>query len=226
MSIVSFACFCRRIGPAMLVLLALLDGGRAFAGDTITFGGRTYVTKGLVGVGRLAADLRDKFGETFGSGSGLAPDPKTWSRAAGAYRGTLYMLPDRGYNISGTEDYRARLNTLTVVLKPPADPETMPPEALAIGIVPAAVTTFIDINDNAQLNKFGLHNGEPKDRNDLYEKWEGMALLPALDPQYPHDYFLFVSNDNDFITQTAITRALPTRTPAASTSTPWFWSIG
>jgi hypothetical protein len=26
----------------------------------------------LVGVGRMSADLRDKFGETFGSGSGLA----------------------------------------------------------------------------------------------------------------------------------------------------------
>ena len=466
MSIVSFACFCRRIGPAMLVLLALLDGGRAFAGDTITFGGRTYVTKGLVGVGRLAADLRDKFGETFGSGSGLAPDPKTWSRAAGAYRGTLYMLPDRGYNIGGTEDYRARLNKLTVVFTPPADPQSMPPEVrqhtvemtladsilfrdangtpltgldptvdslrpagggfpvmpqapngkisldaeavvlmndgsffigeeygpyiyhfsadgrmlsairppeafipkrnghdsfssdnpgpgeppvrpadpetgrqnnqgfegvsltpdgkylvavlqsatrqdggnspetrqntrmlvydiadrdhaklvheyvvplpvftdakgrrrvaaqsellalgdtrflllcrdtgngyglegatsryrrielvdiapatdiagtkydglvpvapngnLAGGIAPAVLTTFIDMNDNAQLNKFGLHNGEPKDRNDLYEKWEGMALVPALDPQNPRDFFLFVSDDNDFITQ-------------------------
>lgn len=222
----SFACFHRGAGLTTLIVLALLDGRPALSGDATTFGSRVYVSKGLVGVGRLAADLRDKFGETFGSGSGLVPDLKTWSREDATYRGTIYMLPDRGYNISGTEDYRARLNTLTVVLKPPADPETMPPEALAIGIVPAAVTTFIDINDNAQLNKFGLHNGEPKDRNDLYEKWEGMALLPALDPQYPHDYFLFVSNDNDFITQTAITRALPTRTPAASTSTPWFWSIG
>jgi hypothetical protein len=460
MSIVSLDCFRRQVGPAILVFLSLLDGGHAFADDSVTFGGRTYVSKGLVGVGRLAADLRDKFGETFGSGSGLAPDPKSWSRAAGAYRGTLYMLPDRGYNISGTEDYRARLNKLTVVFTPPADPQSMPPEArqhtvemtladtmlfrdadgrpltgldptvdslrpagggfpvmpqapngkisldaeavvlmddgsffigeeygpyiyhfspdgrmlsairppeafipkrdghdsfssdnpgpgeppetgrqnnqgfegvsltpdgkylvavlqsatrqdggnspetrqttrmlvydiadrdhaklvheyvvplpiftdakgrrrvaaqsellalgdtrflllcrdtgngyglegatsryrrielvdiahatdiagsqydglvpvapggnLAGGTAPAVLTTFIDMNDNAQLNKFGLHNGEPKDRNDLYEKWEGMALVPALDPQNPRDYFLFVSDDNDFITQ-------------------------
>ena len=458
--------FSRRAGLAMLTLLALLNNQRALAGDSISFGGRTYVTKGLVGVGRLAADLRDRFGETFGSGSGLASDRKSWSRAGSAYRGTIYMLPDRGYNIKGTEDYRARLNKLTVVLKPPADPRAMPPEArqhtlemtlaetmllrdadgrpltgldptvdsqraagagfpvmpqapngaisldaeavvlldngtffisdeygpyiyhfsadgrmlsairppdafipkrnghdsfssnnpgpgeppvrpadpetgrqnnqgfeglsltpdgehlvavlqsatrqdggnspetrqntrmlvydiadrdhaklaheyvvslpiftdakgkrrvaaqsellalsdtrflllcrdtgngyglegatsryrridlldianasdiagtkydgvvpvapsgkLVNGIVPAVLTTFIDMNDNAQLNKFGLHNGEPKDRNDLYEKWEGMALLPALDPQSPHDYFLFVSDDNDFITQ-------------------------
>jgi hypothetical protein len=69
------------------------------------------------------------------------------------------------------------------------------------GVAPARLTGFIDINDNTQLSKFGLHNGEPNDRNDLYEKWEGMTLLPALDPANPRDYFLFVSNDNDFITQ-------------------------
>jgi hypothetical protein len=28
-----------------------------------------------------------------------------------------------------------------------------------------------------------------------------MALVPALDPASPNDYFLFVTNDNDFITQ-------------------------
>ena len=72
---------------------------------------------------------------------------------------------------------------------------------LAGGIVPATLTPFIDLNDNAQLGKFGLHNGEPNDRNNLSEKWEGMALLPALDPAHPRDFFLFVVNDNDFITQ-------------------------
>src|SRR5262249_48618160 len=72
---------------------------------------------------------------------------------------------------------------------------------LAGGVVPATLTSFIDINDNAQLNAFGLHNGEPNDRNNLSEKWEGMTLVPALDPADPRDFFLFVSNDNDFITQ-------------------------
>ena len=76
-----------------------------------------------------------------------------------------------------------------------------PAGKLADDIVPASLTTFIDINDNMQLNKFGLHNGEPNDRNNLYEKWEGMSLVPALDPANPRDFFLFVSNDNDFVTQ-------------------------
>jgi len=454
------------VGLAMLLSVTLLTAQRGVAADAITVGNLTFVSKGLVGVGRLPADLRDKFGETFGSGSGLAADPKTWSRAADGYRGTLYMLPDRGYNVSGTLDYRARLNTLTFVFKPADDPASMPVEArqhalnltladtilltdaagvpltgldptvdgvrpaangfpvmpqaatgavsidaeavvpmgdgtffvgdeygpyiyhfsaagrmlgairppeafipkrngkdsfssnnpgpgapppqppdpetgrqnnqgfegvsltpdgkylvavlqsatrqdggtssetrhntrmlyydiadqdhpklvhehvvplpvfinadgkrrvaaqsdllalddthfllicrdsgngyglagatslyrrielldtskatdiagsqydgtipvspngkLADGIVPATLTTFIDINDNLQLKKFGLHNGEPNDRNDLYEKWEGMALVPTLDAANPRDFFLFVSNDNDFITQ-------------------------
>lgn len=38
----------------------------------------------------------------------------------------------------------------------------------------------------------------------LSEKWEGMALVPANDPAHPHDYFLFVANDNDFLTSTGM----------------------
>ena len=446
------------------VLATIMPAAIAFAFDAVTLDNRTFVNKGLVGVGRIAASLRDKNGETFGSGSGLAIDPKAWMRAANGYRGTLYILPDRGYNVTGTTDYHARLNVLHVVLKPADDPTAMaaearqhsldatladtimltdaagrpltgldpdgirpaagnlpdlpqaptgavsidteavarmddgtffisdeygpytyrfsatgrmlsairPPEAfipirngredfssnnpapgttppnppdpesgrannqgieglsltpdgrflvamlqsatrqdsgsmpqsrrntrmlyyditdadhprlarehvvalptftsadgkpllaaqsellaldenrflllcrdggngfgtkgatsvyrrielldtskatniagsaydgtvpvapdgkLAQGIVPATLTGFIDINDNGPLGKFGLHNGPPNDRSNLSEKWEGMALAPVLDPLAPRDFFLFVSNDNDFITQ-------------------------
>ncbi|HVY59501.1 MAG TPA: esterase-like activity of phytase family protein [Xanthobacteraceae bacterium] len=82
----------------------------------------------------------------------------------------------------------------------PATP-VAPLGVLDPSITPAAYQTFIDINDNAQLNRFGLHNGEPKDRNDLYEKWESMAVVPVGDPRAPDDYYLFVGSDNDFITQ-------------------------
>jgi hypothetical protein len=68
-------------------------------------------------------------------------------------------------------------------------------------IVPARLSDFLDINNNAQLTRFGLHNGAPNDRNDLYEKWESMALAPVEDPAAPDDYFLFTGSDNDFITQ-------------------------
>ena len=72
---------------------------------------------------------------------------------------------------------------------------------LNTSIIPATYQKFLDINDNTQLNRFGLHNGAPNDGNDLYEKWESMAVVPVGDPNAPHDYFLFVGSDNDFITQ-------------------------
>lgn len=80
---------------------------------------------------------------------------------------------------------------------------------LVDGVVPATLTRYIDINATAELRKFGLHNGEPNDRNNLSEKWEGMALAPALDPANPNDYFLFVTNDNDFITQNGYQAGAP-----------------
>ena len=459
----------RRSCVVMLLVgaaLASLPAHTARAESSVTLGGVTLINHGLVGVGRIDAALRDKCGETFGSGSSRAIDAKSWTRDGASWRGTIWLLPDRGYNVSGTIDYRPRLNRLEVVLTPPARPEKMSPdelqhtvaarladtilltdaagapltgldpiaggiraaangmppmpqgpngrvaldseglvlardrsffvsdeygpyiyrfspqgrmlgairppdafiprrngadhfssnnpgsgqsapvpanpdtgrqnnqgfEGLALtpdgkylvailqsatrqdggdspetrdhtrilyydistidrpvlarehvvvlpafttadgkrriaaqsellaldethflllcrdsdngygqkgatsryrrielidtsaatniggtrydglepvapkgrrvgGIVPAAGETFIDLNDNAELARFGLHNGPPQDRNDLGEKWESMGLVPALDPDRPRDYFLFVANDNDFITQ-------------------------
>jgi hypothetical protein len=68
-------------------------------------------------------------------------------------------------------------------------------------IVAAKPQAFLDMNDNAQLSRFGLHNGPPNDANDLYEKWESMALAPVNNPKAPDDYFLIIGSDNDFITQ-------------------------
>jgi hypothetical protein len=73
-----------------------------------------------------------------------------------------------------------------------------PGGVLGAAIHPARLTPFLDINDNSQLARFGLHNGAPNNASDLYEKWESMALAPA---NSPGDYFLFVGSDNDFITQ-------------------------
>jgi hypothetical protein len=76
-------------------------------------------------------------------------------------------------------------------------------------IKPVTYVKFLDINDNAQLNRFGLHNGLPNNNNDLYEKWESMAVVPVEDPRSPHDYFLFVGSDNDFITQNGFMAGQP-----------------
>ena len=83
------------------------------AENSATVGGVSFVNKGLVGVGRIPADLKDKFGETFGSGSGMSIDAASWTHGADGYKGSLWLLPDRGYNVVGTTDYRPRLNTIS-----------------------------------------------------------------------------------------------------------------
>lgn len=465
MSARRFACLPSSRVIALAALLAVFAPASAtLPAETVTIGDLVFVNKALVGVGRLPSALRDKFGETFGSGSGIAVDPKSWTRTPAGYQGTFYMLPDRGFNGIGTTDYCARINKLSVTFKPLDDPQAVPladrqasvvatlvdtipltdaagepltgldpngirlaanglpdlpqapngrisidteslvllpdgsffigdeygpyvyrfsptgrllaairpPEAfipkrrgsdhfssdnpgpgvrapeprrpeigrqnnqgfegltltpggrflvvalqsatlqdggtsaqtrryarllyydivdldrpklvrehvvplpvfqtadgqqrvaaqsellaldetfflllcrdggngygtggatssyrsielldtaratniagspydgtvpvapngkLADGVVAATLTRYIDINDAAELGKFGLHNGEPNDRNNLSEKWEGMTLAPALDPANPNDFFLFITNDNDFITQ-------------------------
>jgi len=464
------------VGMAVLAAAAPPAGTRAE--NAVTLGSVTLINHGLVGVGRVDADLRDKLGETFGSGSGMAIDAASWTRDGARYRGAIYLLPDRGYNVRGTIDYRSRLNRIEIVFTPTPAPESLPAderqrtvvarladtvlltdpagasltgldpatggvrpgvdglppmpqapngrvaldaeglvlardgsffvsdeygpyiyrfsaqgrligairppnafiprrhgadhfssnnpgagqsapvpanpdtgrqnnqgfEGLALtpdgkflvailqsatrqdggdapetrdhtrmlyydvstldrpvlvrehvvvlpafttadgkrriaaqsellaldethflllcrdsdngfgqkgatsryrrielidtagatniagtrydgldpvapkgrlvdGVVAAARTTFIDLNDNAELARFGLHNGEPQDRNDLSEKWESMGLVPALDPAHPRDFFLFVANDNDFMTQRGFHAGAPYRDP-------------
>jgi hypothetical protein len=76
-----------------------------------------------------------------------------------------------------------------------------PGGVLNAAITPVAYQPFLNIDDNTELNRFGLHNGAPADSNDLYEKWESIGVEPVGDPSAPNDYFLFVGSDNDFITQ-------------------------
>lgn len=86
--------------------------------DSVTVGGSSFVNQGLVGVGRIGSATRDKYGETFGSMSGLTFDAKSWRRSGDSYSGIMYALPDRGYNVAGTTDYRPRFNTLALSLTP------------------------------------------------------------------------------------------------------------
>jgi hypothetical protein len=76
-----------------------------------------------------------------------------------------------------------------------------PNGVLLPAITPVAYQKFVNIDDNTQLNRFGLHNGAPNNSNDLYEKWESLAIEPVNDPTAPNDYFLFIGSDNDFVTQ-------------------------
>ncbi|RPA95400.1 hypothetical protein L873DRAFT_1792290 [Choiromyces venosus 120613-1] len=69
-------------------------------------------------------------------------------------------------------------------------------------IKPALYCPFLDINDAAQLAKFGLHNGGAQDAALLNEKWESLAIVPV-DGKIGDDdwWFVITVSDNDFITQ-------------------------
>jgi hypothetical protein len=107
---------CLRLLAASVVFLP----AAVLAENSATVGSVAFVNKGLVGVGRIPASQKDKFGETFGSGSGMSIDAAGWTHGADGYKGSLWLLPDRGYNVVGTTDYRPRLNTIAVELAPVA----------------------------------------------------------------------------------------------------------
>ena len=64
-----------RFAAILIVGTALSQFTAAAVAETLPEG---FVNKGLVGVGRLPAGMKDKFGETFGSGSGVAVDQNSW----------------------------------------------------------------------------------------------------------------------------------------------------
>src|SRR3978361_2068077 len=93
--------------------ILFLTGGIASA-QSVSFQGKTFVNKGLVGVPRVPSNAVDQFGDTLGGiGSAMAIDLDSWHQNRdGSYGGTLYMLPDKGWNTQGTEDYRGRRHHL------------------------------------------------------------------------------------------------------------------
>ncbi len=104
--------------PALLLVIGPLAAQPA---TSVTLNEQTFVNQGLVGVGRMPANLKDKFGETFGSFSAFAFQPGSWQRRAnGSYSGTLFAQPDRGYNLVGTTNYVSRFNKITVAFTPAA----------------------------------------------------------------------------------------------------------
>lgn len=117
--------------------------------------------------------------------------------------GHTYPIPTSTYRKILVYDISGATNIAGSKFDGPANP-VAPNGVLDSSIKPALRTEFIDINESIQLAKFGLHNGPADDNNNLYEKWEALTLVPALDPSAPNDYFLFVGNDNDFITQSGL----------------------
>jgi len=176
----------------------LLASAAPFAPSPSLSADAIAASKGLVAVGRMPAALRDKFGETFGSGSGMTINRATWKRVGDAYEGEIYLLPDRGYNVEGTADYSARLNRLSLKISP-----------VAPGARPAAGTeqkgVQATIADTIMLTEA---NGKPLtglDPTQVRAATGGFPALPqteggkiSLDPEavvYMPDGSFFISDE-------------------------------
>jgi hypothetical protein len=73
--------------------------------------------------------------------------------------------------------------------------------ALVPGLTPVRQAELVNLLNPAQMARFGMNlSTAPSDRFSLSEKWEAMALAPAMDEAAPHDVFLLIGNDNDFLT--------------------------
>lgn len=96
-----------------------LDTTAPTVSSTVSFGGQSFVNKGLVGVGVFATNVIDGRGDTLGSFSSFKLDHNTWRKNAnGSYSGTLYTLPDRGYNVAGLIAYPARIQQMGLTFTP------------------------------------------------------------------------------------------------------------
>lgn len=84
----------------------------AGAVSSTTCNGRTYVYNQLAGYGFVPGDAYDKFGDTIGGiGSGIAIPRNSWKvNKKGVYSGTMFAIPDRGWNTQGTLDYQGRVH--------------------------------------------------------------------------------------------------------------------
>lgn len=95
----------------------------AWSAAGVTLNGRTFVVKGLQGVGRVAASFTQTFdgglhNETLGSISDM--QITNWVKNGdGTYSGVFNFLPDRGFNSGATfSNYAARINTFDFTFTP------------------------------------------------------------------------------------------------------------
>ncbi|WP_049974198.1 esterase-like activity of phytase family protein [Azospirillum sp. B4] len=167
----------------------------------VTLNGTVFTNQGLQGVGRLPASLKDKFGETFGSISSMQIDLHTWHRLAdGSYAGTLYTLPDRGYNVASTTNYIPRYNILDLTFSPYTG--TTPAAQNQIGL---SLRDTIQFKDNAGTPFSGLDPGAGGATNTFRAASGTFPNLPqapngrlALDPEgfaFNRDGTIWISDE-------------------------------
>src|SRR5688572_9303130 len=164
-----------RVIPSLLALSVAL-GVPTFASESqsVSFEGAEFVNKGLVAVGRVPADAKDKLGDTLGGiGSGLVADLASWKRDGDRYSGTFYMLPDRGWNTEGTLDYPGRLQKFSIALTPYSGAEALPAGAAQQAQLTLTYDDSIILHEASGTPTTGL------DANDVRKAAGGFPDLPS-----------------------------------------------
>ena len=151
------------------------------ASSSVTLNSVTYVNQGLVGVGVFTASALDGRGDTLGSFSSFKVDSTTWRKNAnGSYSGTLYTLPDRGYNVAGLIDYAARIQKFDLSFAPDYSTSLVGQTQLTLTF--KGTTTITDFNGNPTTavnplaSTLGSLTSVPVANGKLAVDAEGLAL--------------------------------------------------
>jgi hypothetical protein len=133
-----------------------------------------------LGGGKLLLLTRESFG--FGAKA------RHKGRAI-AFKQVMMASLDGATNIAGTKYERKARSVLDG-------------GALDKGLVPVRLRPFLDIADEAELNRVGLTTRARSWRyRQIFAKWESLVLSPPLDARRPPERLLFIGNDNDFRTR-------------------------
>ncbi|KAM7197539.1 Esterase-like activity of phytase domain containing protein [Rhypophila sp. PSN 637] len=92
---------------------------------SVSCNGKSYSYDNLAGFGAVKSDTRDKYGDTISIGSGISI--KKWKRKDDKYKGTLYGLPDRGWNTNGTQNTIPRVHIFDITFTPAPDASVAKP---------------------------------------------------------------------------------------------------
>ena len=162
-------------------LVPTLDTTPFGSTSSVTLNSLTYVNQGLVGVGVFTAGALDSRGDTLGSFSSFKVDSSTWRRNVnGSYSGTLYTLPDRGYNVNGLIDYAARIQKFDLAFTPDYTSTSVGQTQLTLTY--KSTTTLTDFNGNPttavnpSASALGALTNVPVANGKLTVDAEGLAL--------------------------------------------------
>lgn len=160
-----------------------LDTTAVGAVKSVAFNGSTYLNKGLVGVGVFSPSTIDGLGDTLGSFSSFKVDASTWRKNAdGSYAGTLYTLPDRGYNVTGLIDYAARIQKFDLAFTPDYTTNVVGQTQLTLTFKGTTKITDFDGNPSTAVNPtattLGALTNVPVANGKLTIDGEGLSIAP------------------------------------------------